>query len=229
LYWFIVVKTGLGFVVTLETSVQFTPTEAARAAGAHKLIDVGEIRADLLAESSRIIKSALDSSSAQVKPRLVHLCGIPGAGKTTYAGRWMQENPDFALVQFDSIMEALHGYRSDVTTIGLVAAFANWELPARIIGYHLLHALIEASRNVLFDHSAAAPTHVPLLEKVKASGYLVEMHHLQCVPSEALMRIKEREAVDKRHTPPALVHERLQLLKDLVPRYEGIVDRFISV
>lgn len=217
-------------LVNIESaSIHFNATHGAGATSRVNLIEVGEIRADLLAESTRIIKSALDASAARNNPKLVHLCGIPGAGKTTYARRWLAENPDFVLVQFDSIMESLEGYRTDFAARGMVEAFGQWELPARIIGYHLLQALIDSKRNVLFDHSAAAVGHVALLEGVKALGYLVEMHHVQCELSEALERIKKREIEDKRHTPPALVHERSELLKDLLPRYQNIADLYLSV
>lgn len=217
-------------LVNIESSsIQFNASHAAGASSRVSLIEVGEIRADLLTESARIIKSALDTSVAHDSPKLLHLCGIPGAGKTTYAKRWLAENPDFVLVQFDSIMESLEGYRADFATRGLVAAFGQWELPARTIGYHLLQALIDSRRNVLFDHSAAAVKHMALLEKVKALGYFVEMHHVQCELNEALERIKKREIEDKRHTPKALVYERLSLLKDLLPKYQSIADLYLSV
>ena len=213
----------------VESVSQLGFAEAAPSISTLRLIEVADIRADLLAESARIFDSALAASVPQAKPTLVHLCGIPGAGKTTYARAWHQVNPGFALVQFDSIMESLQGYRADHANLGLVAAFANWELPARVIGYHLLQALVSAKRNVLFDHSAAALTHLPLLERVKEAGYVIEMHHVQCATAEALSRIQRRELVDMRHTPPALVHERFDLLNDLVPQYKKIVDRFVSV
>lgn len=194
-----------------------------------KLIDFPDVDPALLSEAEEIIRAAITSSKIESQPSLIHLCGIPGSGKTTYAGKFVETNPTYALVQFDGVMENLSGYRADRERLGLVDAFKRWELPARVIGYHLFQALIENDRNVFFDHSASFPAHLELIKKVRAKGYAVEMHYLPCPPQVAVRRAREREKLIKRHTPEALIWEREALLKDLIPQYQKLVHRFIEI
>lgn len=153
-------------------------------------MDFDEIRADLLEEANAIFKKSLEQSSASPQPLMVHLCGIPGAGKTTYAEKWIAKYHEFSLVQFDGVMEQLAGYQKDKENLGIEEAFVRWELPARAVGYHLLQALVAKRRNILFDHSAASDLHLDLIDAVKNNNnYLVEMHYLKCDPENALIRI----------------------------------------
>jgi predicted ABC-type ATPase len=194
-----------------------------------KLVAFQDIDAPLQTEARSIIKRAVNSSAKSETPTLVHMCGIPGAGKTTYASGWVKNHSSFFLVQFDSIMEQLAGYQHARALVGPVEAFRAWELPARSIGYHLFQALIEAERDVLFDHSALTPVHFDLLTEVKRRNYRVEMHYIDCAPVEALLRVKKREQEVNRHTPDYLILERYKLLQGLLPRYKMLVDKFDCV
>src|SRR5262249_14951364 len=119
-----------------------------------KIIEFDDIRVDLSAEADSIIRQALVSSERAEHPRMIHMCGIPGSGKTTYTTAWLERNNSFAVVQFDNVLECLSGYRRDRDELGPIEAFARWELPARAIGYHCLQALVENRRHIIFDHSA---------------------------------------------------------------------------
>jgi predicted ABC-type ATPase len=194
-----------------------------------KLIEFDDVRDDLLVEAEALISSALASSQESANPNMIHMCGIPGSGKTTYAKRWNERNDSFAVVQFDGVMEKLSGYRNDRNTLGLAKAFRLWELPARSIGYHLFQSLIENRRNVFFDHSATSKLHIDLIRKVKEKGYFVEMHYIDCPPKEAAQRVRTREKIIQRHTPEHLIYERYELLKELLPIYQGAVDKFVPI
>lgn len=197
-----------------------------------KLIDFEDVRGDLHEEAVAIIKSALARSAASLSPTLIHLCGIPGAGKTTYASKWMKGSNQqtlFACLQFDTVMEKLSGYQRDKARLGLVEAFRLWELPARAVGYQLLQALIDNKRNVLFDHSATNRSHIDLIAAVKDRGYSVEMHYIQCTPADAAIRVRQREALIERHTPEHFIYERHESLQELLPVYRHLVDKFIDV
>lgn len=160
-------------------------------------------------------------TQAQEHPRFIHMCGIPGSGKSTYTKSWLSNCAgDFSLVQFDGIMEALPGYRQTLEVKGARQAFADFELPARCIGYRLLDELVRRRQNIFFDHSAANRTHLRLLEALKLQGYRVEMHYLPCHPREAVKRISRRPA---RHTPEELIWERSALLEELLPLYKAMV------
>jgi len=194
-----------------------------------KLIEFDDVRDDLLVEADALINSALASSRESANPIMVHMCGIPGCGKTTYTTKWHEGNDSFTVVQFDGVMEKLSGYRNDRAKLGLVEAFRLWELPARAIGYHLFQSLIENRRNVFFDHSATSRLHIDLISKVKGKGYFVEMHYIDCPPEEAAQRVRRREKIIQRHTPEQLIYERYELLKELLPIYQETVDKFVPV
>lgn len=162
-------------------------------------------------------------------PRLIHLCGLPGSGKTTYAKQLKQQIDGYWHLQFDYIMESLHGYKVAQHQEGPQAAFAQWEKPAAQIGYRLLRTLVSEKRNILFDHSAAHPQHTHLLAHCKAVGYFIEMHYLDTPVAEVQHRVSCRETTTGRHTPERLIHERHAFLQNLLPIYRAQVDRFIVV
>ncbi len=194
-----------------------------------KLIEYKPIRADLEEEASALINTAVSNSEPSDAPQFIHMCGIPGAGKTTYVEKWLLQNQGYSCVQFDQVMEQLSGYGEDLIERGSESAFALWELPARAIGYHLLQALVDGRRNVLFDHSATNRMHVDLIGAVKRRNYRTHMHYIQCSPKTAVERVKLRETITGRHTPEALIYEREELLQELLPLYQNLVDRFVAV
>lgn len=191
-----------------------------------KFIEFDDVRPDLIPEARAIINDVLVNSKESSNPGLIHMCGIPGSGKTTHARQWLEKDSSFSLVQFDGVMEKLSGYQADRTNLGPVQAFKNWELPARAIGYHLFQSLIENRRNIFFDHSATSFAHVELIRRVKELGYFVEMRYIQCSPNEVMERVRIRERITQRHTPDHLIFERFELLNELLPTYREIVDRF---
>jgi len=196
-----------------------------------KLIDFDDVPHDLRSEAQELIEAALAEASSpkSEEPLLIHMCGIPGSGKTTYTRQFLNSAKSFNLVQFDTVMESLTGYQQDCKKLGIEAAFQRWELPARAIGYHLLQKLVEERRNIFFDHSATNRKHLDLIKAVKNQGYQVEMHFISCTVEEATKRVKARETTIQRHTPLSLISERSQLLEELVPQYENLVDRFLRV
>lgn len=194
-----------------------------------KVIEFADVSPFLEDEARAMIFQALSATEASATPKLIHLCGIPGSGKSTYAQQFLLVNTNFALVQFDGVMANLAGYKRDCICTGLIDAFKAWEAPARAIGYHLLQALLENKRNVLFDHSASFRNHLDLIGIVKGWGYIVEMHYLDCPPAMASERVRVREAVIQRHTPEHYIWERLALLEELIPLYRRQVDLFLTV
>lgn len=201
-----------------------------------KLIDFDDLPLHLVEEANSFIAATLATSPPRTpslevsrQPKMIHMCGIPGSGKTTYTNQFIADNPGYSLVQFDTVMESLSGYQQDHVEHGVVEAFKRWELPARVIGYHLLQALVETEHDIFFDHSATNKKHIALIKAVRERGYIVEMHYIDCSPQEASRRVIEREKRIKRHTPTALIHERHELLKELLPSYEGLVDRFVRL
>jgi predicted ABC-type ATPase len=194
-----------------------------------KIIQFDDFPAVLESEVTTLISKSLIATQKSRSPKLIHLCGIPGSGKSTYAEKFLQKNTDFALVQFDAVMESLSEYQQDTLTEGLVKAFEKWELPARAIGYHFLQILLENRRNVFFDHSASVWDHLALVDKVKSWNYTIEMHYLPCSPIVAVERVRRREKIIRRHIPESLIWERHEILQELIPLYRDKVDVFIEI
>lgn len=180
------------------------------------------------AEAQQILDRQLNAADAQTdQPHFIHMAGIPGSGKSTYAKQLYQTRPQMSgalFIAFDQVMEQLSGYQALDDPI---AAFAAWELPARALGYQLLLSGLEAGCSILFDHSGAHPAHLPLMTALSHENrYRTEMVYLKAEPKQVLSYIQQREKITRRHTPEQLVHERYQLLEDLMPQYEKTVHQF---
>ena len=194
------------------------------------LLEFSDIPSGLEVEAHVLIQQALSETCVHPEPFLIHLCGIPGSGKTTFATALYPSLPAGTYyLGFDRIMESMPAYQRDLAQVGLVAAFTTWELPARIIGYHVLTALIAAGRSVLFDHSASFPRHVPLMTFLRERGYRADMYHLTCSLSTAMTRVEARERLTKRHTPRKYLEDREALLATLIPQYQAVVSTFKTV
>jgi predicted ABC-type ATPase len=194
-----------------------------------KIIDFEDIVDSLEKEARSFIDETLRQRPAREKPTLIHMLGIPGSGKTTYVGGFVEKTPGYTVVQFDTVMESLSGYRHDCAELGAAEAFRRWELKARTIGYHLLQACLERRVDVIFDHGALFHSHVELLRKARRLGYRIEMHFCPLSPKIALERVARRERLIQRHTPESLIFERQEVLLELLPVYRELVDLFLEV
>jgi len=165
-------------------------------------------------------------NSSASKPTFIHMAGIPGSGKSTFAKKIFKEQSGkaFVFIAFDSIMESLPEYQE---MIDAKEAFKQWELPARALGYKLLKLCLEQQKSILLDHSAAHPSHLELLQALQAEGeYDLEMYFLDATPEKVLPIIAQREHLTGRHTPSQLVYERNSLLQEMIPEYQSAVDSF---
>jgi predicted kinase len=195
-------------------------------------------------QAEDVIKELLpevsNEASDGVQPFILHTAGIPCSGKSYFSQQLMSENKlpqNTVYVQFDEIMEKLKPYQEDTKYLieelgedeGIKQAFANWEIPARIIGYELLERAIEKKRHILFDHSASFKGHIELLKNLKDEmGYKIEMHFFDISIEEAKKRVKVREKKTKRYTPESMLFERKKVLNEMIGDYKKIADKFIS-
>lgn len=176
-----------------------------------------------------IIENILKTVPSVKSPKLVHMLGIPGAGKTTFYKNNQTKFKNFLRIDFDMIMELLPQYQYDVQVLGSVKAFSKWEIPARIAGYELLRRAIENKKNIFFDHGGTPSCHRELLKNIKQFGYQTTMYYIECPVDVALNRTAEREKITKRHTPPQMIKDRSILIKENLPVYQGLVDEFKKV
>ena len=164
---------------------------------------------------------------SQENPKLVHMLGIPAAGKSTYYQQHKQDYVDYLFIGFDYIMQALPQYQQDLKILGSVKAFEKWQIFARVAGYELLFRGVEQRKNIFFDHTGHPACHVELVRKMCELGYKTKVIFIPCSVETAQKRAVTRELVTKRHTPPEMISERYVLIQQRVPQYEAICDEFV--
>jgi predicted kinase len=176
-------------------------------------------------EYEKIITDCLSSATLQDKPLLIHLGGIPGAGKTTFYNN--RNWPDHVLVHCDGIMEKLSAYQETLKLEGSKQAFRKFENLARIVAYELLDRAIYNKFNIIMDHGGLFTAHVDLLKNIKNKyQYQTEMHFILCDLKTAISRVAARQKITSRYTPKSIIIERLKKVKQLLPQYQDIVDCF---
>lgn len=158
---------------------------------------------------------------------LIHLCGIPGAGKSYYANKFKDTH---YLLAFDEVMTSIPEYQQSITAHGKDKSFRIYELEARYAGYHVLFDWLEEGLPILFDHSASDKNHLEILKIAKEHfSYSTEMHYLKTPLDKATQRVKTRNQQSNRHTPLEYLQERLNVIHDLLDDYISVVDNFVEV
>lgn len=177
-------------------------------------------------EYEALITGFLNPQSVSNSPRLIHMCGLPGAGKSTFyhSREWISHT----FIAFDDIMEKLPGYQKDLIDLGSVRAFENWEIPARIIGYELFRRAVENHMNIFFDNGGASQTHLNLIRHISQYGYTTEMHYLKCSVELACQRAAQRQKQTLRHIPVETILHRQQMLDQFIPLYKKAADYFYT-
>lgn len=172
-----------------------------------------------------IIEQVLNEAPSSDNPKLVHMLGIPGAGKSTFYQKNKEQFKDYVLIGFDLVMEKVPQYHQDRDELGKMEAFKKWELPARIAGYELLRRAIEQKKNIFFDHGGTPICHRELLKNIKKMGYETTMYYIDCEPQTAIERVANRE----RPFPAERMPERIELVEKQKSVMPQIVDRFVKI
>ncbi len=175
-----------------------------------------------------IIEKMLAEAQPTQEPLFIHTLGIPGSGKTTCVKNHKAEYPGCLVIGFNLVMEAAPQYQRDTEELGLVEAFAKWEIPARIAGYELLFRAINKGYSIFFDHGGSPELHLELMKAVKRAGYHTKMYYTKCDIEVALARVAEREKVLNRHVPPELIIKRAPMIEERAQQFRSIVDEFID-
>ncbi len=177
-------------------------------------------------QSETLLNLALKNIPSVPHPKLIHMFGIPGAGKSTFyhTHTWSPH----VFIDFDHIMKQLPQYQQDLFLLGSVEAFDKWEIPARVIGYELLRRAVGLRQNIFFDHGGANTAHLNLIKNLRLLGYSTEMHYVYCSTEQALLRAKQREQQTGRHTPPQIIYERASAVTELAEKYKKIADAFYA-
>lgn len=172
------------------------------------------------AESERLINQALSGLYPVKHPELVQISGIPGSGKSTYCATHLPKN--FAMISFDAIMLQLKGYQNALKASGAAYAYAQYEMPARIIGYELLKRAVMLRLNIMLEHSGVNEAHIELFQNLAKRGYKTSVSCVVCKTDVALLRTKERAEKLNRYVPESVVLERADKLREYMTRYKKI-------
>ncbi len=184
----------------------------------------GSYEAVACPEYERLIRKMMRRATVSTQPRLVHMGGIPGAGKTTFTRRYNMKN--MVYIGFDAVMEEISGYQDDIRVFGPEEGFKKWEMTARIIGYELLRRSIEMRADIFFDHSGCFAAHIDLIRNIRRYGYTTDMYFILCDIETAYQRALQREEWTMRHTPREMIEERAGLAEKYLQTYRTIVDNF---
>ena len=175
-------------------------------------------------EYESLIRKMMRKAVSSKQPRLVHMGGIPGAGKTTFTRHYNMKN--MVYIGFDAVMEEISGYQEDIMVFGPEEGFKKWEMTARIIGYELLRRSIEMRYDIFFDHGGCFKAHIDLIRNIRNYGYTTDMYFILCDIETAYQRTLQREEWTLRHTPRETIEERAELAENYLQFYRTIVDNF---
>lgn len=178
------------------------------------------------ADYARLLSPLLPSPRTDT-PYFIHMCGIPGAGKTTIARPLYDKHlkaDGFHYVGFDDVMETLNGYTA-LSKQNPEKAFRKYAPTAANIGYHLINHAITNNISIIFDHGASPQSHIDLIKDLKT--YKTSIIYLECALDEAIKRVKKREIQIKRHTPEAMIIERHEKINTQMTDYKNAADDFI--
>lgn len=158
-------------------------------------------------------------------PKLIHMLGIPGCGKSSFYQTHQADFKDYIHIDFDDVMEKALCYQQDILKLGKENAFQKWELPARIAGYELLRIAIATRKNIFLDHGCSPNCHKELLLNAKKAGYETTMYYIECDVQTALNRVAQRG----RPFPKDRLLERHKLIQQRVKEMPTVVDHFIII
>ena len=171
-------------------------------------------------ETERLINQTLKGLYPVKHPELRQVSGIPGAGKSSYCATHLP--PNFALISFDAIMVKLKGYQKVLKESGAARAYAEYEMPARIIGYELLQRAIHLKLNIMLEHSGVNEAHIELFQNLAKRGYKTTVDCVMCKTDVALQRTQKRAEEINRYVPESVVLERASKIKEYMAKYQKI-------
>lgn len=174
-------------------------------------------------ETERLIAGILQGFQPVPSPLLRQVSGIPGAGKSTYCTAHLP--PNFLFLSFDKIMMSMPSYQKDVAVSGLVTAYKNNEMPARVIGYELLNRALERRLNIMFEHSGTNQAHLELFKNIRRYGYRTEVDFIVCDTEVAIKRANARAEKIRRYVPESLIRERAENTQGYIAAYQKMCDK----
>jgi predicted ABC-type ATPase len=179
-------------------------------------------------QTAKHIESILLPATGPISetPTVYAMAGIPGAGKSEFVKGAIERGEfprDAFILDPDRVMQALPTYQDDLALSGKQTAFRKWEIPARLLAYHLADQATTRKIDIIQDMGGVRREDYNRLMQYKNRGYRIEMTYIYCGVDECLRRVGKRTT---RHTAEEMVRERNESLRLLLPEYVKMVDAF---
>ncbi len=159
------------------------------------------------------------------KRTLFAMCGIPGAGKSTFVAEALNRqvfSQDAFILNPDHVMKTLPEYKACLHGNGAEIAFTKWEMPARELAYSMFNAAVAKQLDVIIDMGCVREEDLNNILNCKQHGYYIDMHYIYCPVDVAAKRLGTRV----RHTPIDMLQSRQKMLEALLPQYRILSDQF---
>lgn len=154
------------------------------------------------------------------EPVLKIVAGVPLSGKSRYIRSLKEHYPKAFVLQFDKIMLSFERYKVVLENTSKEAAFREYELPARWIGYQLLIRALENNVSIIWEHSSTPEEHLEMYEFIwNETMYNVEMFYID-TPMELILQRTHQIREGGRHLPLEYITERSEKLNQLIPEYK---------
>lgn len=156
------------------------------------------------------------------------MCGIPGAGKSTFVEMNLTSGDfpsDAHMFNPDKLMTSLARYQNDASMHGAQTAYETWELPARDMAFEHAHQALNDGLDIIKDMGGANPLSFDIIKKAKKQGYQIKIYYIYCNTHEAFRRINQR---DFKISQQEVINRQRQL-ESLLPQYKIIADNFIMM
>lgn len=158
------------------------------------------------------------------KKDFINIAGLPASGKSFWAKKFLEKNPEYIYISFDFIMEKFPEYQKEYK-LDPKLAFERWELPAKYLGYYLLFKAIYLGYPILFEHSNANIEHIELYTSIRSFYYDLSIFFIDADPSLVLPRLCKRV----RFFPESRIKERWISINQINPFLEKIAQHFYKI
>lgn len=176
-------------------------------------------------EKARITQHLLAGCAAQnpEKPVVHALCGIPGAGKSTFTQKALETGlmPQTAFIlNPDRVMQALPAHHQLKTEQGQAAAFAAYEMPTRLLAHDIAAEAARRRYDMVVDMGHVRQENWDFLANLKQAGYNLVLHVIYAPLATCLARLQAR--ADTQFYPAQNVQDRAVSLAQLLEKNVGL-------
>jgi predicted ABC-type ATPase/GNAT superfamily N-acetyltransferase len=166
--------------------------------------------------------------SSQNEPKILMLGGSPGAGKTTYRKKYLNDSA-YHIHDMDEVMVLLPGYQQALKTVGAIKAFEDWWPIAQQTANIMMTYALNNKLNIIYDRTCGSEVSYLALKAAYEQGYQITMYGFYIEEKKALERVQIRAKNENRVITDDIVKDYLRRFVTLWPCYLKIVDKVFLV